>query len=91
MNNQFNIQSIFFLKNKFSLNSSTDCLIKNNLGNFKRINEDKYYYRFTYQSRLKLQEQNYIRQVEYFDNNNIKIEHYTKLEISPSFIIDLTN
>lgn len=86
--NSLNIQSIFFSKNKFSLETATEWLIKNDLGHFKRINEDRYYYRFTYKSRIKLQQQNYIRQVEFYEENSIKIEHYTKLEITQSFIVD---
>jgi hypothetical protein len=82
-----NIQSIFFNKNKFTLNTSTEYLIKNSLGNFKRINEDKYYYRFTYQSRIKLQNDNYIKNTKFLEDGNIKIEYYLKPEIKLNFIV----
>ncbi|AIW01912.1 MAG: hypothetical protein ASQ68_gp22 [Yellowstone Lake virophage 6] len=82
-----NIQSIFFNKNKFSLNSSTEYLTNNELSNFKRINEDKYYYRFTYLSRIKLQNQNYIKQTKFLEDGNIKIEYYTKPEVKLNFTV----
>lgn len=81
------IQSIFFSKNTYSLEKSTEYLINNNLTNFKRINEDRYYYRFTYQSRIKLQNQNYIKQIKFLDNNNIKIEHYIKPNVNKEFLV----
>ena len=46
MLSNLNIQSIFFNKNNFTLEKATEFLINNSLSNFKRINEDKYYYRF---------------------------------------------
>jgi hypothetical protein len=82
-----NIQSIFFNKEKFSLEASTEYLIKENLGDYKRINEDRYYYRFTYQSRIKLQNQNYIKQTKFLEDGKIKIEHYTKPVIKMEFIV----
>jgi hypothetical protein len=82
-----NIQSIFFNKNNFSLENSTEYLIKNDLINYKRVNEDKYYYRFTYQSRIKLQNQNYIKNTKFLEDGDIKIEYYTKLHIKPNFTV----
>lgn len=82
-----NIQSIFFNKEKYTLEKSTEYLIKENLINYRRINEDRYYFRFTYQSRIKLQNQNYIKQVKFLDEGNIKIEHYTKPEMKLEFIV----
>jgi hypothetical protein len=82
-----NIQSIFFNKNKFSLENATEYLTKNDLSNFKRINEDRYYYRFTYQSRIKLQNQNYIKNTKFLEDGDIKIEYYTKLHIEPNFTV----
>ena len=82
-----NIQSIFFNKESFSLEASTEYLIKENLGDYKRINEDKYYYRFTYQSRIKLQNQNYVKQTKFLEDGKIKIEHYTKPVIKMEFIV----
>lgn len=82
-----NIQSIFFNKEKFSLEKSTEYLTKNEWNNFKRINEDRYYYRFTYQSRIKLQNQNYIKQIKFLEDGNIKIEHYVKPEPKLEFIV----
>ena len=82
-----NIQSIFFNKNKYTLKLSTDYLIQNDLSNFKRINEDKYYYRFTYQSRIKLQNQNYIKNTKFLEDGDIKIEYYTKPEIKLNFTV----
>lgn len=83
-----NIQSIYFNKQKYTIEKSIEYLIDNNLNNFKRINEDKYYYRFTYQSRIKLQQQNYIKQIKYLEENNIKIEHYIKPEIKYDFVVN---
>ena len=83
------IQSIFFSKNKYSIDNAIEYLTKNNLDNYKRINTDKYYYRFTYQSRIQLQNNNYYKQIEYLDDSNIKIEHYTKPKIEYEFIINL--
>ena len=83
-----NIQSIFFNKNKFTLETSTEYLIKNDLGNFKRINTDKYYFRFTYQSRIKLQNNNYIKHIKFLEDGNIKIEYYLRPEIKLNFIVD---
>ena len=85
--NNLNIQSIFFNKEFFSLESSTEYLIKENLENYKRINEDRYYYRFTYQSRIKLQHQNFVKQIKFLDDGAIKIEHYTKPELKLEFIV----
>ena len=82
-----NIQSIFFNKEKYTLENSIEYLSKNNLINYKRVNEDKYYFRFTYQSRIKLQNQNYIKQIKFLDDNNIKIEHYIKQDIKYDFIV----
>jgi hypothetical protein len=82
-----NIQSIFFNKEKYSLEKSTEYLMKNEWGNFKRINEDRYYYRFTYQSRIKLQNQNFIKQIKILEEGNIKIEYYIKPEIKLDFIV----
>jgi len=82
-----NIQSIFFNKEFFTLESSTEYLIKENLGNYKRINEDRYYYRFTYQSRIKLQNQNYVKQTKFLEDGKIKIEHYTKPVIKMEFVV----
>jgi len=84
-----NIQSIYFSKHNYSIDDSIIYLKKNKLDNYKRINEDRYYYRFTFQSRIKLQNNNYYKQTEYLDNSNIKIEHYTKPEIKIDFIINL--
>ena len=84
-----NIQSIYFSKHKYSIDDSIIYLKKNKLDHYKRINEDKYYYRFTFQSRIKLQNNNYYKQTEYLDDSNIKIEHYTKPEIKIDFIINL--
>lgn len=83
-----NIQSIFFNKQIFSLEKSTQYLINNKLTNFKRVNEDRYYYRFTYQSRIKLQQQNFIKQIKYLEDGNIKVEHYIKPQISFDFIVN---
>ena len=83
-----NIQSIFFNKQNYTLEKSIEYLNNNNLGNFKRINEDKYYYRFTYQSRIKLQQQHFIKQIKYLEDNNIKIEHYIKPEIKYNFVVN---
>jgi len=83
--NSLNIQSIFFNKLKFTEITATEYLIKNSLGNFKRINTDRYYYRFTYQSRIKLQQDNFIKQVEFLEEGNIKIEHYYKPEVKLTF------
>ena len=83
------IQSIFFSKNKYSIDDAIEYLKKNKLDNYKRINTDKYYYRFTYQSRIQLQNNNYYKQIEHLDNSDIKIEHYTKPEIKIDFIINL--
>jgi hypothetical protein len=85
--NTLNIQSIFFNKQKYSLITSTEYLTKNELSNFKRINEDKFYYRYTYQSRIKLQNQNYIKQVKILEEGNIKIEHYVKPILKNQFIV----
>ena len=82
-----NIQSIFFNKNKFTLEKSTEYLIKNELINYKRVNEDKYYYRFTYQSRIKLQNQNYIKNTKFLEDGDIKIEYYTKPEMKLNFTV----
>jgi hypothetical protein len=82
-----NIQSIFFNKNKFSLENATEYLTKNELSNFKRINEDRYYYRFTYLSRIKLQNQNYIKNTKFLEDGNIKIEYYTKPELKLNFTV----
>jgi hypothetical protein len=82
-----NIQSIFFNKEKFSLETSTEYLIKENLTNYKRINEDRYYYRYTFQSRIKLQNQNFVKQIKFLEEGAIKIEHYTKPEIKLEFIV----
>jgi len=82
------IQSIFFSKNKYSIDSAIEYLKLNNLDSYKRINEDRYYYRFTFQSRIKLQNQNYYKQIEYIDNSDIKIEHYYKPEIQYNFEVD---
>jgi hypothetical protein len=82
-----NVQSIFFNKEKYTLENSIEYLSKNNLINYKRVNEDKYYFRFTYQSRIKLQNQNYIKQIKFLDDNNIKIEHYIKPDIKYDFIV----
>jgi hypothetical protein len=84
-----NIQSIFFFKDKYNLDSCIDYLIKNNLDNYKRVNEDRFYYRYTYQSRIKLQNKNYMKQVHYIDNGNIKIEYYIKPQIIYDFVINL--
>lgn len=70
-----NIQSIFFLKEFYTIDQATKILIDNNLI-FKRINIDQYYFRFTFQSRLQLQKQNYIKKITYIDDNKIKIESY---------------
>jgi hypothetical protein len=83
-----NIQSIFFNKRIFTLNNSTEWLINNKLGDFKRVNEDRYYYRYTFQSRIKLQQQNYIKQTKYIENDNIKIEHYTKPDFKVDFLVE---
>jgi hypothetical protein len=83
------IQSIFFSKNKYNIDDAIEYLKKNKLDNYKRINTDKYYYRFTYQSRIQLQNNNYYKQIEHLDNSDIKIEHYTKPEIKIDFIINL--
>lgn len=83
-----NIQSIFFNKEKYSLEKSTEYLINNKLSNFKRINEDRYYNRFTYQSRIKLQNQNFLKQIKYLDDGNIKIEHYIKPEVNFDFTVN---
>lgn len=85
--NTLNIQSIFFNKQKYSLITSTEYLTKNELSNFKRINEDKFYYRYTYQSRIKLQNQNYIKQVKILEEGKIKIEHYVKPILKNQFIV----
>lgn len=82
-----NIQSIFFNKNNYNIEKATKYLIENNLSNFKRINEDKYYYRFTYMSRIKLQHENYIKQIKYLEDNTIKIEYYIKPQIKCNFIV----
>lgn len=82
-----NIQSIFFNKDSFTLESSTEYLIKENLGNYKRINEDRYYYRFTYQSRIKLQNQNYVKHIKFLEGGNIKIEHYIKPVLKLNFMV----
>ena len=83
-----NIQSIFFNKQKFTLENAIKYLIDNDLINYKRINEDKYNFRFTYQSRIKLQNQHYIKQLKYLDDGNIKIEHYIKPEIKYDFVVN---
>lgn len=88
MLSNLNIQSIFFNKNNFTLEKATEFLINNSLSNFKRINEDKYYYRFTYQSRLKLQKENYVKQIKYLEDNTIKIEHYIKLHIKHNLLVE---
>jgi hypothetical protein len=82
------IQSIFFNKEKYDLKSSTEYLIKEKLGHFKRANEDRYYFRFTFQSRIKLQNQNYIKQIKFLENNSIKIEHYIKPKLNLEFIVN---
>jgi len=87
MFSNLNIQSIFFNKNNYTLEKATEYLINNSLSNFKRINEDKYYYRFTYQSRLKLQNNNYVKQIKYLEDNTIKIEHYIKLNINHNLLV----
>jgi hypothetical protein len=87
MFSNLNIQSIFFNKNNYTLKTATEYLINNSLSNFKRINEDKYYYRFTYQSRLKLQNNNYVKQIKYLEDNTIKIEHYIKLNINVNLLV----
>jgi len=87
MFSNLNIQSIFFNKNNYTLEKATEFLINNSLSNFKRINEDKYYYRFTYQSRIKLQNNNYIKQIKYLEDNTIKIEHYIKLNINNQLLV----
>lgn len=74
--NQFNnIQSIFFLKEFYTIEQATKILIENNLV-FKRINIDQYYFRFTFQSRLQLQKKNFVKKINYIDDNKIKIESY---------------
>jgi len=83
-----NIQSIFFSKNKYSIDDAIEYLIKNKLDNYKRINTDKYYYRFTFQSRIQLQNNNYYKQIKHIDDSNIKIEHYTKPEITYNLTIE---
>jgi hypothetical protein len=85
--NNLNIQSIFFNKEFFTLESSTEYLIKENLNNYKRINEDRYYYRFTYQSRIKLQNQNYVKHTKFLEDGNIKIEYYIKPEMKLEFVV----
>ena len=84
--NQFNnIQSIFFSKEFYTIEHATKTLIENNLI-FKRINIDQYYFRFTFQSRLQLQKQNFVKKINYIDDNKIKIESYipTKTPINCS-------
>jgi uncharacterized membrane protein len=83
-----NIQSIYFSKHKYTIDESINYLKKNKLDHYKRINEDKYYYRFTFQSRIKLQNNNYYKQIEYLDDSNIKIDHYTKPEITYNLTIE---
>ena len=83
-----NIQSIFFNKQKYTLENAIKYLIENDLINYKRINEDKYNFRFTYQSRIKLQNQYYIKQIKILDDGNIKIEHYIKPEIKYDFVVN---
>jgi hypothetical protein len=87
MFSNLNIQSIFFNKNNYTLEKATEFLINNSLSNFKRINEDKYYYRFTYQSRIKLQNNNYVKQIKFLEDNTIKIEHYIKLNINNQLLV----
>jgi len=83
-----NIQSIYFSKHKYTIDESINYLKKNNLDHYKRINEDKYYNRFTYQSRIKLQNKNYYKQIKYLDDSNIKIDYYTKPEIKYNLTIE---
>jgi hypothetical protein len=83
-----NIQSIYFSKHKYTIDESINYLKKNKLDHYKRINEDKYYYRFTFQSRIKLQNNNYYKQIEYLDDSNIKIDYYTKPEIIYNLTIE---
>lgn len=80
------IQSIFFDKNKYDLETCRDFLIKNNYGNYQRINTNKYYYRFTYCSRIKLQYDNYIKQIKII-KDGIKIEYYNKINNEINFVL----
>ena len=80
------VQSIFFNKNKFNIEDCKDYLKKNNLDKYKRINVDKFNIRITYNSRIKLQNDNYIRQVRHI-SDGIKVEYYNKLNTEPNFNI----
>ena len=80
------LQSIFFNKNKYNLETAKKYLLNNNYGKYKRINEDKYYIRFTFNSRIKLQKNNYIKEIEFL-GDDIKIFRYTKENKEPNFTI----
>ena len=80
------IQSIFFDKNKYNIEDCKDYLKKNHLDKYKRINIDKYNYRFTYNSRIQLQNDNYIRQVKQI-SDGVRLEYYNKLNTEPNFNI----
>jgi len=80
------LQSIFFNKNKYNLETAKKYLLNKNYGKYKRINEDKYYIRFTYNSRIILQKNNFIKNIEFL-GDDIKIFRYTKENKEPNFTI----